>query len=156
MIEWQPIDTAPKDGTVVLALTVEAQNPSARVSWFEGGEWLRVWKPEKFVVAGPTGWWPTHWMPLPDTSMSSKTLVYPETLTDDLRRALSTMLWNCGSIARLLRLYGEVIKERAEDEQAHVLHWLTVLVLRYGESWPGVADARLKAISERAKTEAAS
>lgn len=63
--EWQPIGTAPKDGTVVLAVTVEAQKPEVRVSWFEGGRWVRIWKPEKFVVSGPTGWWPTHWVPLP-------------------------------------------------------------------------------------------
>lgn len=62
---WQPIETAPKDGTVVLAITMEAQKPSARVSWFEGDGWVRIWKPEKFAGTGPARWWPTHWMPLP-------------------------------------------------------------------------------------------
>jgi Lar family restriction alleviation protein len=62
---WQPIETAPKDGTVVLAVTVEAQNPKARLAWFEGEGWVRIWKSEDFVVDGPRRWWPTHWMPLP-------------------------------------------------------------------------------------------
>ena len=50
---WQPIETAPKDGTVVLAVTVEAQNPKARLAWFEGEGWVRIWKSEDFVVDGP-------------------------------------------------------------------------------------------------------
>lgn len=62
---WQPIETAPKDGTVVLAVTVEAQNPKARLAWFEGEGWVRIWKSENFVIDGPLRWRPTHWMPLP-------------------------------------------------------------------------------------------
>ena len=63
--EWLPIETAPKDGTVVLAVTVDAQNPGVRMSWLEGDRWMTTGKPEKFVVSGPHRWWPTHWRPLP-------------------------------------------------------------------------------------------
>jgi Lar family restriction alleviation protein len=70
-LEWQPIETAPKDGTVILAVTVEAANPSARMSWFENGVWVRIWKPEKFVIPGPVRWWPTHWQPLPNPPIAT-------------------------------------------------------------------------------------
>lgn len=65
MSGWQPIETAPTDGTVILAVTVEAACPHARLSWFENGAGARLWKADKFAGSGPTRWWPTHWMPLP-------------------------------------------------------------------------------------------
>lgn len=57
--DWQPIDTAPKDGTHILLWT-----PSVRVvgRWddeaYEPGEWRCI--PKGYGIE------PTHWMPLPD------------------------------------------------------------------------------------------
>jgi hypothetical protein len=58
---WQPIETAPKDGTEILS-AVKGTNQVLIVRW-EGigsadrGEWF-------YDNDGYT--WPTHWMPLPE------------------------------------------------------------------------------------------
>ncbi len=62
MSEWQPIDTAPKDGTLILAYARRKGKPYFRVTW---------WRQESDRV-GYVGWgefndtyWPaTHWMPI--------------------------------------------------------------------------------------------
>jgi len=77
---------------------------------------------------------------------------YPATLTDDLRDVLSTMLWTSGQIAQCLRAGGEQIPTKAEDEQAHVLHWLTTLVLEHGPEWRGKAADRIQSIQAALKT----
>lgn len=68
MTEWQPIETAPKDGTALLGKDV-------------AGDWPFVMKWEGEPRAPNGGYWayceallsdvageatPTHWMPLPD------------------------------------------------------------------------------------------
>lgn len=60
---WKPIDTAPMDGTPVWAICMQAQNPTARVSYHALG-WQVISPPEKFSPPGPHRWWPTHWQPL--------------------------------------------------------------------------------------------
>lgn len=70
MTEWQPIETAPKDGTPILLARKEyidiglwdhthiCRQGAAPGSWMSG-----------FDGSGPDGpeddYWPTHWMPLP-------------------------------------------------------------------------------------------
>ncbi|AVA32981.1 hypothetical protein [Cupriavidus metallidurans] len=63
------------------------------------------------------------------------TLPYPIDLTEVLFDVLSLMLWDTGPIAHVLRAGGADIKKRAEDEQAHVLHWLIQLALQHGPAW---------------------
>lgn len=53
MSEWQPIETAPKDGTWFLAY--EADVPMYTAHWDEDGWYDLEWKCR-----------PTHWMPLPE------------------------------------------------------------------------------------------
>ncbi len=65
MTEWQPIETAPKDGTNVLVIVVE--HPESHcVLRHQDGQWLN----DEFfdVISGEQVIWyePTHWMPLPD------------------------------------------------------------------------------------------
>jgi hypothetical protein len=64
-MEWQPIETAPKDGTRLLGYDVESSD-MAVVYWCEK-PWTREWR---LVVCGGWAeddeWEPTHWMPLPD------------------------------------------------------------------------------------------
>ena len=64
--QWQPIETAPKDGTDILLANDKAVSPAGWVSDVEhGAEWEGQ--------IGMAGWWtlngdarpPTHWMPLP-------------------------------------------------------------------------------------------
>lgn len=54
MIDWQPIETAPKDGTTVLLWV-----PNARLSPVFAGEWRGAWRVGLFTVCNPT-----HWAPL--------------------------------------------------------------------------------------------
>ncbi len=75
MIGWQPIETAPKDGTDILVAYEFASVWIAHIAWYRSREgWEDDWKPEH------EGWWsyiensvsqhklegfnaPTHWMP---------------------------------------------------------------------------------------------
>jgi len=66
MTDWQPIETAPRDGTPVLLGRFHAGDPcDGRISvdwWRSGGKY-------GFVGFGEFNahYWPaTHWMPLPD------------------------------------------------------------------------------------------
>jgi hypothetical protein len=64
--EWQPIETAPRDGTAVLVTNGETQ----RVAWTqrpkEDGDYL-VWTYYVTRAGGAaTMVEPTHWMPLPE------------------------------------------------------------------------------------------
>ena len=62
--EWLPIETAPTNGTRVLALCADAQAPRASITWWDG-RWLVQVVPDKFVSGDPRQWFPTHWRPLP-------------------------------------------------------------------------------------------
>lgn len=63
--DWQPIDTAPKDGTRIL---VYSQSLYWLVAFFGGdhdrpghlSQWRSAWDAEWLART------PTHWMPLPD------------------------------------------------------------------------------------------
>lgn len=59
-MEWQTIDSAPKDGTVVMVYSHAWRDPVPAIAkWNDYGEW------EDFG-GGATIWpAPTHWMPLP-------------------------------------------------------------------------------------------
>jgi hypothetical protein len=61
MNDWQPIETAPKDGTRVLLC--EADQPSeVALGWYLEGAW------RDFGDTGCNGfedYAPTHWMPVP-------------------------------------------------------------------------------------------
>lgn len=60
MIDWQPIETAPKDGRSVLVWWEHwALRPIVAYYHYQDG-WLASEK------LGSEGGGPTHWMPLPD------------------------------------------------------------------------------------------
>ena len=56
---WQPIETAPKDGTAALIFSKDDAFGPVIVGWWENDDeaW---WGPHSYIVR------PTHWMPLPD------------------------------------------------------------------------------------------
>jgi hypothetical protein len=65
MSTWQPIETAPRDDTVILIAGREG------ISTAQWKERRREWQ----VYTSENGWqecevWPTHWMPLPDAPVS--------------------------------------------------------------------------------------
>ncbi|WP_321895973.1 hypothetical protein [Paraburkholderia heleia] len=75
---------------------------------------------------------------------------YPDELTTELREVLGWMCFQCISIAQLMREAGIDVKKRAEDEQAHVLHWMVKLVLRHGADWRKAGTRDLEMWRERA------
>lgn len=61
MMEWQPIETAPKDGTRLLLC--EADQPGEPcVGWWIAGQWRDM---GDIGCDGQDDYQPTHWMPLP-------------------------------------------------------------------------------------------
>lgn len=70
MAEWQPIETAPKDGTVVLVCNRYGTWVAKHQEVYQSG-----YRPENpwFVMmlnmkhmSNPPNYRPTHWMPLPE------------------------------------------------------------------------------------------
>lgn len=69
MSRWQPIETAPRDGTSVLLFLDQSYSSVTRhliyIGWAEGiDEFGSIrWEAEADVECGLN---PTHWMPLPE------------------------------------------------------------------------------------------
>lgn len=71
---WQPIATAPKDGTTILLYGEGAVTVGGWMSAADQG----AEPDEEYLIAA--GWWsldlrdnaPTHWMPLPDPPSESR------------------------------------------------------------------------------------
>lgn len=71
MAEWQPIETAPKDGTHI---DLYAKRWRSQADDFIHSRFTDCWwsKGDHMVNNQPRwsgieiGWFPTHWMPLPD------------------------------------------------------------------------------------------
>ncbi len=61
MSEWQPISTAPKDGTEVLAFWSNSCSMGIVLHETRPNRQGRHWCDEEGYVSDPT-----HWMPLPD------------------------------------------------------------------------------------------
>jgi hypothetical protein len=63
--KWEPIDTAPKDGTKILACFSSGTYAPETVSWrtyHPNAQGKRCWR----TVAGIKAEWVSHWMPLPE------------------------------------------------------------------------------------------
>ena len=58
-MEWQPIETAPKDGTQILVYEPEEKYTPIYVVVYDNGKWIEA-SGEQYA-----NWKPTHWMPLP-------------------------------------------------------------------------------------------
>jgi hypothetical protein len=58
MSEWQPIETAPRDGTIFLAF--------GRLVGIRMVTWRNHWNQWQVVPGYHQAKWPTHWMPLPE------------------------------------------------------------------------------------------
>ena len=67
MSKWQPIDTAPKDGTDIVLVKEDDPDAEAEFAigqWFVAG-WCFMSTPIGDLPA-LIGFTPTHWMPLPE------------------------------------------------------------------------------------------
>jgi hypothetical protein len=62
-VEWQPIESAPKDGTpcILFARAKNATAPAIIIGWYIDGEWIEGC----YAPNHPVGLVPTHWMPNP-------------------------------------------------------------------------------------------
>ena len=60
MSEWQPIETAPRDGTLILTFDAEQESQCLVSHWKDS---LDYWEPGTWRDDGGT---PSHWMPLPE------------------------------------------------------------------------------------------
>ncbi len=67
-------------------------------------------------------------------------MIYPETMTPELQHILGRPNFACAKMAALMRKAGYEIPEKAEAEQAHVIHWLVCLYLKHGKRWDIEAD----------------
>jgi hypothetical protein len=74
--EWQPIETAPKDGTQIFAINNRGNRAALR--WMVGLNGKEGWI-VMFSDANPHPFWngacgsvPTHWMPLPELPRAAK------------------------------------------------------------------------------------
>lgn len=70
MRDWQPIETAPKDGSWLIGYAPEEQKPfynpqTLAVFCFSNGGWMAVHN-ESQSIYGPPFFRLTHWMPLPE------------------------------------------------------------------------------------------
>lgn len=67
MSKWQPIETAPKDGTEFLAWCMERPPFSPVPTYFPD---IAKWHKDRVAAASyfytRSGAIPTHWMPIPD------------------------------------------------------------------------------------------
>lgn len=80
-------------------------------------------------------------------------LIYPSTLTPELRAALSTMCFHVIQEAHLLRAAGYDIKTRAEDEQAFFVDQYVRAVIVAGPRWrEHVYDTLIAPAIEKVKT----
>lgn len=60
---WQPIETAPKDGTEILACTEGFPESHRIVHWYSDAG---CWWDHDGLFDYPDDPWLTHWMPLPE------------------------------------------------------------------------------------------
>ncbi|MBU9378736.1 VRR-NUC domain-containing protein [Burkholderia gladioli] len=105
----------------------------------------KVPKPEGYDRAG----WKMAVYGVPADAGEAVARAYPDALTEDLRHVLGFPNFRCGPYAHLMRAAGADIQRKAEDEQAHVLHWLVKLVIDHGERWADVAQEELDAMREK-------
>lgn len=67
MSEWQPIETAPKDGTPIIVGVAGLDRSSGEAHWWQGEDGRGGWQTwdganHRRTVYATT---PTHWMPMP-------------------------------------------------------------------------------------------
>ena len=68
-MQWQDIETAPKDGTEVLICWFNGvQHYQVERVWWNGTQWGNDYQ----TFTEREGWAPSHWMPLPEPPTSGR------------------------------------------------------------------------------------
>lgn len=71
MAEWQPIETAPKDGSRMLLPFTDANGRTSVIVGGYDNHWTgKCWVISEVRFQRPVDWTPTHWMPLPEPPQS--------------------------------------------------------------------------------------
>ena len=78
------------------------------------------------------------------------TLSSPPELTAELRWIFGLMCFQCIHYAQGLRRLGHKIPEKAEHEQAAVIHWMFGHYLKDPTNWRNNATAEMKAVTPAA------
>ena len=67
-------------------------------------------------------------------------------LDEQTRWILGRPNFTCASFANSLRKLGHKINDKAEDEQAAVIHWMLCLYHKHGEGWRTEGEEILKSV----------
>jgi len=72
---WQPIETAPKDGSVLLVNdTTDGGDLWVAAKWLSAEDWSGwIYDNELVLDSNPKGPEPTHWFPLPPLPSNAET-----------------------------------------------------------------------------------
>jgi hypothetical protein len=131
MTEWKPIETAPKDGTVVLGF---ADNKDGTVFLSEI-MWCK--KNETIIgvtdsVVGPNQWFsllssgsvcPTHWMPLPEPpALGEKTDDLVKRLRYDAKKLADDI---CGEAADRIEELEAALREISDPDNWEGMDWVS-------------------------------
>lgn len=76
---------------------------------------------------------------------------YPIAINDDLIAILGRPNFSCHEFAIALRGEGVLIHNKAEHEQAHVLHWMLGIYLEHGSDWKAQVGVELDRMAKAAK-----
>jgi hypothetical protein len=69
MSEWQPIETAPKDGTDILVADYRVAGGFMNVVAYTDEDFPNVWETQEFLSYHHEAF--THWMPLPNPPITN-------------------------------------------------------------------------------------
>ena len=70
-------------------------------------------------------------------------------LNEDTKLILGMPNFRCGVLARVLRLDGIEIPQKAEEEQAYVIHWLLSFYEKHGDKWVDRVDKEMAQMARR-------
>lgn len=68
---------------------------------------------------------------------------------DDIKWILGRPNFSLINIARALRISGEEIPNKAEDEQAHAIYWMLQMYVMHGKSWRKACNEFLEQALEK-------
>ncbi|HFK2947307.1 TPA: hypothetical protein ACGY8F_002265 [Stenotrophomonas maltophilia] len=154
----RPMNTAPRDGTMVRLLVLfddHATEDKNGPAWTIGANTFQAngenlwqfagwcWTHDHFTEGKGT---PVGWLPL--TGAAQAVGLAPTMIPDtpEVRDILGRPNFWCSPWANILRRRGDVIPCKAEEEQAAVIRFMLNHYLAHGAAWAEAAEAELQAI----------
>ncbi len=157
-LEPRPMNTAPRDGTMVRLLVLfddHATEDKNGPAWTIGANTFQAngenlwqfagwcWTHDHFTEGKGT---PVGWLPLTGAAqaMDLAPTMIPD--TPEVRDILGRPNFWCSPWANVLRRRGDVIPCKAEEEQAAVIRFMLNHYLAHGARWAEAAEAEIQAI----------